>query len=84
MGFFFFFFYYVAVENQSRRDPETRRMGGQSAGGGEHGAEAGSSGPGERGTSRDGARQPGQERLVERNTNAVHQEMAEHGLEGEM
>lgn len=48
MGLFVcFLFHYVSVENQSRRDLETRRMGGQSVGGGEHGVEAGSSGPAE-------------------------------------
>ena len=45
-GLSVFFFHYVAVENQSRRDLETRRMGGWSVGGGEHGVERGSSGPG--------------------------------------
>lgn len=35
-------------------------------------------------TACDGTRQPGQKRLDERNTNAVHQEMDDKGLEGEM
>ena len=43
----FFFSSYVAVGNRSRRDLETRRMGGQSGGGGEYGEERGSNGPGE-------------------------------------